>query len=155
MTSPQAPKQAPHPWSKEALLAKAQAYAEEMLTLPRDDWRFVLWSTFTLEMLLRAALASTSPALLADSKDWNNTLFALGIPSKAQRFTPRSLETALVVSRLRELVPAFDTELEGFALSHIAKRNEELHTGSTPLEGLSSSIWLPPSTGPAEPAWQY
>jgi hypothetical protein len=34
-----------HAWSKEALLAKAQRFAEEMLKHPRDDWRFALWGS--------------------------------------------------------------------------------------------------------------
>jgi hypothetical protein len=114
-----------------------------MLTFPRDDWRFVLWSTFTLELLARASLASTSATLLADPKDWNNLLYALGVPPKAAKFSPKSVETSLVFGRLRELVPAFDLELEGFALAHMARRNEELHSGSTPLEGIASSTWLP------------
>lgn len=55
-------------WKSDALFAKAQRYAEKMLAAPRDDWHFALWSSLTLEFLLRAALADYSPVLLADAK---------------------------------------------------------------------------------------
>ncbi len=66
-----------HPWSKDALLAKAQRYAQEMQSHSRDDWRFGLTSTFVLEFVARAALANINPALLADLKSWNNLYFVL------------------------------------------------------------------------------
>ena len=52
-------------WSSEALLTKAQRYAEKMLACPRAAWEFALWSSLTLEFLLRAGLADYSPAFLA------------------------------------------------------------------------------------------
>lgn len=130
-----------HPWSRDALLAKAQRYAQEMLSHPRDDWHFGLTSTFVLEFLARATLANVHPALLADAKDWNNIYFALGHTPTASKYHPRSIDTAAVLSRLREVLPAFTTELEGFAAQHINRRNEELHAGSTPFDGLPTT-WL-------------
>lgn len=132
---------AAHPWSSDALLAKAQRYAQEMLSFDRDEWQFGLLSTFVLEFLLRAALARVSPALLADPKDWNNTLFALGHSPKALKFLPKSIDTSSVLARLRDILPDFTTELEGFAAQHINRRNEELHAGSTPLDPLPTQ-WL-------------
>lgn len=130
-----------HPWSKDALLSKAQRYAEEMLSYPRDDWRFGLNSTFVLEFLARAALANTSPTLLADTKDWNNIYYALGNTPTAPKYLPRSVDLSTVLTRLRDVCPDFTTELEGFAAQHINRRNEELHAGTTPFDGLSTS-WL-------------
>ncbi|HZR35304.1 MAG TPA: hypothetical protein VFA75_07995 [Nevskia sp.] len=130
-----------HAWSKEALLAKAQRYAQEMLSNSRDDWRFGLTSTFVLEFLARAALANISPALLADSKSWNNLYFSLGHTPNAPKFIPKSIDITEVFGRLRDTIPTFTTELEGFAAQHISRRNEELHAGSTPFDGLSTS-WL-------------
>jgi transcription elongation factor Elf1 len=132
-----------HPWSSEALLAKALRYAQEMQTLSREDWRFGLTSAFVLEFLARSALAETSPALLADAKDWNNIYFALGKQPKAQKFIPKSVDASSVLARLREVIPAFTTELEGFVAQHISRRNEELHAGSIPFEGLPTT-WLAP-----------
>jgi len=130
-----------HPWSRDALLAKAQRYAQEMLSHPRDDWHFGLTSTFVLEFLARATLANVSPTLLADAKDWNNIYYALGHTPTASKFLPRSINTAAVLSHLRDVLPSFTTELEGFAAQHINRRNEELHAGSTPFDGLPTT-WL-------------
>lgn len=130
-----------HPWSRDALLAKAQRYAQEMLSHSRDDWHFGLTSTFVLEFLARAALANIHPTLLADAKDWNNIYYALGHTPTASKYLPRSIDTAAVLSRLRDILPAFTTELEGFAAQHINRRNEELHAGSTPFDGLPTT-WL-------------
>lgn len=130
-----------HPWSKDALIAKAQRYAEEMLTYAHDDWRFGLTSTFVLEFLARAALANISPSLLADPKDWSNLYFALGHTPTASKFIPRSLDAGAVLLRLRDTLPLFTSELEGFAAQHLNRRNEELHSGGTPFDGLKTN-WL-------------
>jgi len=130
-----------HPWSSEALLAKAMRYAQEMQPLSREDWRFGLTSAFVLEFLARSTLAATSPVLLADTKDWNNIYFALGKQPTAPKFIPKSVDISAVLTRLRDILPAFTTELEGFAAQHINRRNEELHAGSIPFEGLPTT-WL-------------
>lgn len=134
---------AAHPWSSEALLAKALRYAQEMQPLSREDWRFGLTSAFVLEFLARSALAGTSPVLLADAKDWNNIYFALGKQPAAQKFIPKSVDASSVLARIRDIIPTFTTELEGFAAQHINRRNEELHAGSIPFEGLPTT-WLAP-----------
>jgi hypothetical protein len=143
MTNDAAPSSVPHPWSKEALLAKAQRYAELMLYYPREEWQFAVWSTLALELLARAALARVSPALLADPKDWLHLYFALGYTPKAPRFQPRSVDIATVFSRIKEAVPEFDARLCEFGIAHLGKRNEELHSGGTPFDGIGNSRWLP------------
>lgn len=130
-----------HTWSKDALLAKAQRYAAEMISHSHDDWRFGLTSTFVLEFVSRAALANVSPALLADQKDWNHLYFALGHKPVEAKFIPRSIDISAVLTRLRVVIPAFTKELEGFALQHINRRNEELHAGDAPFDGLQTG-WL-------------
>jgi len=137
------PSQLPNGWESSALLAKAQSYAEEMLSIPRDHWRFLFWSTLSLELLARSALANISPALLADQKDWHNLLYSLGHQPNAKKFIPKSIDISSVFSRLQELLPEFTPELEGFCSGHMSKRNEELHSGLTPLLNVSSSSWLP------------
>ena len=132
-----------HSWSKDALFAKAQRFAEEMLKHPKDDWQFALWSTLALELLGRAALANVNPALLAEAKDWNNLYFSLGFNPAANKFIPKSIDVTAVFSRLREILPEFTTELEGFAALHMTRRNEELHAGSTPFDSLKTTAWLP------------
>ena len=143
MTTPTKPQQNPHDWASDALLTKAQSYAQEMLSHTQDDWKFILWSTLTLELLGRAALSKFSPALLADSSNWNNLLYALGFDPRATKFSPRSIEISLVFTHLEELLSDFTPELSNFCTTHMSRRNEELHSGSTPLLSLSSSRWLP------------
>lgn len=129
-------------WSKDAFLAKAIRYAEEMRAHQHDDWRFGFWSSLMLELLARASLAHVSPALLADCKDWHNLFFALGQKPKAAKFTPRSIDTKTVLSRLNEVIEGFSSQLKDFCILHLERRNEELHAGSTPFEGSNTSEWL-------------
>lgn len=133
----------PHEWSSTALLAKAQRYAERMLEQPRDDWQFGFWSALCLEMILRAAVSHTSPTLLADAKDWNNTLFALGKKGSVGKLSPKSIDTSEVISRAEALNPDFTRELANFCVLHLQRRNSELHSGSLPFDGLNTSAWLP------------
>lgn len=114
-----------------------------MLSYPKDDWRFALWSTLVLELLGRAALARVNPALLAEAKDWKNLYFSLGFTPIVTKFVPKSIDVSTVFSRLQEILPAFTKELEGFAVLHMARRNEELHAGSTPFDSLKATAWLP------------
>ena len=138
------PQDEAHGWSAEALLNKAQSYAEEMLAFPHDDWKFALWSTLSLELLARSALSNISPTLVADTKgDWRNLLHALDIQPTIAKFNPRSISISEVFGRLKELIPSFTSELEDFCQSHMSKRNEELHSGSTPLVGTKGTSWLP------------
>lgn len=130
-------------WDVDALVAKAQRYAEKMLAADRDDWEFALWSSLCLEFLLRAALCDYDPALLADTRDVNNLLSAVGIQPKAKKFIPKSIGTKDVVDRLAMIVPEFTTELAGFSLKHTTNRNAELHSGQNAFEGKKHSSWLP------------
>lgn len=143
-TDPAGAAKAVHPWSAEALLVKAQRYAEEMLANTHEDWRFGLASTFVLEFLARAALGRVSPTLLADSKnsqDWANLYFALGHTPKQERFLPKSIAVSEVFVRLGKVLPDFTEELVKFAIEHIGHRNEELHSGTAAFDGLRAG-WL-------------
>jgi hypothetical protein len=132
-----------HPWSAEAFLIKAQRYVDEMQSTSPDDWKYVLWSTFTLEMLARAAVAHVSPALLADSRDWHHVYYSLGFQPTQSRYVPRSAGIGTVLNILGELDSSFDTDFQSFVGMHMERRNEEVHTGATPLDALGSSRWLP------------
>ncbi|SFM04119.1 hypothetical protein SAMN03159423_5010 [Bradyrhizobium sp. NFR13] len=130
-------------WDEDALVAKAQRYAEVMLEADRDDWRFALWSSLALEFILRTALANFNPALLADTRDWNNLLSALGYEPTAKKFIPKSISVKEVIDRLAAILPEFDSELAGFSARHTARRNSELHSGATAFDGVKQSTWLP------------
>ena len=138
------PQDEPHEWSAEALLNKAQSYAEEMRSFSHDDWKFALWSTLSLELLARAALSHISPMLVADAKgNWRNLLHAMDIQPTIARFSPKSVPISEVFDRLKELIPSFTSELEGDCQRHMSKRNEEIHSGSTPFVGIKGTSWLP------------
>lgn len=132
-----------HEWSKESLFAKAQLYAEAMSDHRDSDWQFGLWSAFVLEMLIRAAVSNVSPVLLADSRDWNNLLFALEKPSKKVKFVAKSASISDLIQRIEDLSDGFAREHSNFCASHVTRRNSEVHSGSMPFENLGSSSWLP------------
>ena len=138
------PQDVPHNWSSQALLNKAEIYKEEMLSHAHDDWTFALWSTLSLELLARAALSNVDPILLGDAKsNWRNLLYSLGIQTTDSTFTPRAINISEVFNRLRELIPDFTPELEKFCIGHMSRRNEELHSGSSPFSDANVSSWLP------------
>ena len=133
-----------HPWSEESLFCKAQLYIGQMESFAADDWRFGFWSALSLELLARAALACISPVLLADNKrNWRNLTYALGGHPTAKKFSPTSLATKEVLSRLNELVPEFTGELVGFCTKHTERRNSEVHSGELAFTSLGTSEWLP------------
>lgn len=134
----------PHEWSSEALLTKAERYAQLMHEQDREDWQFGFWSALCLEMILRGAVAHISPVLLADGKDWNNILFALGKKELQGRLSPKSIDTTEVISRLEVLVSGgFNREIANFCTLHLQRRNAELHSGLLPFDNLKTSDWLP------------
>jgi hypothetical protein len=133
----------PHEWSSKALLTKAERYAELMLEQDRDEWLFGFWSALCLEMILRGAVAHVSPVLLADGKDWNNTLFALEKKGLTGKLSPKSIDATEVISRLEALVTGFNREIANFCTLHLQRRNAELHSGSLPFDSLNTSTWLP------------
>lgn len=132
-----------HEWSKAAFFSKAQLYAEAMSEHDDSNWQFGLWSAFVIEMLVRAAVAETSPVLVAENKDWNNLLYALGKDPQKQKFVAKSAPVTELVIRTQDLCPDFTREHANFCTSHIARRNSEVHSGSLPFENLGSSVWLP------------
>jgi hypothetical protein len=132
-----------HAWSSEALFNKALIYVEEMEHHTVEDWQFVFWSSLSLELLARAALAHISPTLLANRKDWRNIYHALGHAPTAKGFTPNSVATSEVLLMLYELVPDFTKELYDSCSIHCAHRNAELHSGEERFNSLGTSVWLP------------
>lgn len=132
-----------HEWSKDALFTKAQRYVETMMEKEYSDWEFGFWSALTLEILVRAAISNISPALVADGKDWNNILYAVGTDPNQQKFTPKSADISDLLKRAETLFPDFTREMLNFSIAHINKRNIELHSGALPFDGVGSSSWLP------------
>jgi hypothetical protein len=137
------PTTTPHVWSVEALLAKAETYAEEMHRHDHTDWRFGFWSALCLEVVMRGSAASISPALLADGKDLNHTMYAIGREPTITNYVPKSIDIARLVPVLQQVFADFTKELADFCNGHIIRRNAELHSGDVPFDDLGTSAWLP------------
>ena len=73
MNSTIKPSDTPIEWKSDALFLKAERYIQRMSQHTSDEWEYALWSSLSLELLARAALANVSPALLADNTgDWSH-----------------------------------------------------------------------------------
>lgn len=132
-------------WSADSLWAKAQVFSERAFSGPRDGDQFPFWCSLTLELIARAALSSVSPTLLAETGDseGRNILHALGHMPKVKNFVPKSITTSDVFTRCEQLISNFTKEMEVFARGFANKRNEELHTGGLPFDGLAKGSWQP------------
>lgn len=138
------PKDTPAAWDADALYAKAERYSQHMTDLDSDDWEFALWSSLTLELLGRAALANISPVLLADTdKTWSNTYHAMGFDPTEEKFAPKSIAISDVFRRLSSILPDFNKEHENFGILHTGRRNSELHSGEAVFDGMKGSTWQP------------
>ena len=116
-----------------------------MIAADGDSCEVGLWSSFTLELLARATLSKVSPALLADAQNWHNIYYSLGHEPLTKKFIPRSITTAEVFKRLNGIFPKeFTEQLKNNCISHIERRNKELHTSEMVFDSAKESDWLPP-----------
>jgi len=132
-------------WTYDLLWSKALSYIERALAAPRDSELFPFWASLALEFLARAALARISPVLLAETgdSDGRHLLHAIGLEPKVKNYVPKSITTADVITRCEQVVPSFTKEVESFCRGFTNRRNEELHSGSTPFCALPNDTWLP------------
>jgi len=133
-----------HPWSVDALFAKAQLFVEQMDSSDPNDWKYGLWSALSLELLAKASLANISPTLLlTDTKKWQSLVYAISrnYPVSEESKQP-SISIQEVFKRLEILIPDFK-EMKPFCSEHIDRRNAELHSGESAFKGLGDSKWLP------------
>lgn len=128
-------------WERDPLLAKARLYVERGLEYSREDPQFGLWCAFGLELLARAAVASVSPALLAEpTSDQKSLLHALG--KGDPRTGPKSIAVAQVIRLCQYLFKEFSAEDATAALALINRRNEELHTGASAFDEYTTRQWI-------------
>lgn len=132
-----------HVWSKDAFLNKAQRYSDLMIEQDKNDWQFGFWASLSLEMLIKATYANISPALVADGKDWDNIYFAISGSSTESKVNPKTVDISVLVRKLPKILPEFTTELLNSTITHIERRNGELHSGDLPFDGLPTDLWLP------------
>lgn len=128
-------------WDKESLYAKAKLYVRKGLDHEEPtSSEPPLWCIMSLELLARSALAKVHPALLADPKDGANILFAFGFPGKS---APISIPAKTVFHRCVVVCPGFTQSHYDQCMTWMNWRNEEVHTGGLPFEGLRTSKWQP------------
>ena len=138
------PGDTPAAWDAEALYNKAERYMQQAQGLDGDGWDYALWTSLSLELLARAALANVHPALLADpDKTGSNLISALGFTPTEKRFAPKSIAISDVFSRLNVLVPEFLPEHVSFGIQHTGRRNAELHSGELGFDNVRGSSWQP------------
>lgn len=131
-------------WDPQTLYDKAERYIQQADSLDKDQWDYALWTSLSLELLARAALANVHPALLAEpDKPGSNLISALGFEPIEKKFAPKSIPVADVFRRLTLMLPDFLAEHEGFGIQHTGLRNAELHSGELAFDGLAAATWQP------------
>lgn len=127
-------------WERAALWSKAVLFMQRAAAQDKESPEFGLWASLGLELLARATVAHTSPALLADpDREQRNLLHALGVSSIS---APKSIPTIQVLSHCRTLVPAFTEDEFKAASALLNRRNEELHTGGAAFATFPIQSWI-------------
>jgi hypothetical protein len=106
----------------------------------RDELEFHLWSAVSIELLGKAALAHIHPVLVADPSKFPSLLAACGRQTTTD---PRSITAGTVFERLHHISQQFDDSMRRFCLVMAERRNSELHSGETPLQGVDHRSWVP------------
>lgn len=128
-------------WNRDPLWAKARLFFQHAFDTERDDPTFGLWCSFGLELLARAAVASVSPALLAQpDNDQRNLLHVVHAGSELA--FPKSTPAAQVIGLCGRLFVEFSEEDEKTAKALFNQRNAELHSGAAAFEDYRPSQWL-------------
>lgn len=126
-------------WDAEQLWQKTRLYAARAASEEQEGPLFALWSVMAMELLGRTVVANVHPALLADPQNPDNLMYAFGL---GQVRKPRSVPARTVFHRCAVIVDDFTDEELKSALALIELRNEELHSGGVPFEGLKTAAWL-------------
>lgn len=131
-------------WDPQALYDKAERYIQQAQALDKDQWDYALWTSLSLELLARAALANVHPVLLAEpDRPGSNIISALGFEPVEKRFAPKSIPISDVFRRLTILLPDFQADHESFGIQHTGQRNAELHSGELAFDGVKGASWQP------------
>jgi hypothetical protein len=121
-----------------AFLNKATLYIERGVEQPAESEQHAYWLHFAVEPLLRTAVATVHPVLLADPKSETSILGALGVGLAADTAV-RSRSTSSLI-RLLALIdaqrfgPDFATRTDRF----INRRNVEAHADEAAMAGVAS-----------------
>ena len=128
-------------WDYEALWVKAKMFLnramEEDTGRSFDEQAF--WASQALELLGKAALSRSHPALIAEpTEDGLNILIATGLVQGEARFT--SVRAKTIFSRCERAFKPFDaTE----AMKIASARNAYLHSGVAAFAPIPAAAWWP------------
>ena len=128
-------------WTADGYWAKAQSYVGRAFGTG-DPTEQGVWAALGLELLLRAAICQTHPALNAEPKEDNGVslLVACGVPAGAAKTIP----IKAVVARLAKIHPEqFTKRRSDFLETFTFKRNEEVHADTAAFAGYVAAQWLP------------
>jgi len=128
-------------WERDPLWAKACLFFGRAFNTQRDDPTFGLWCSLGLELLARAALASVSPALLAQPDPTQRNLLHV-VHRESEIPFPKSISANLVFDLCSRIFPAFSEEDRKVASALLNRRNEELHSGAAAFDEYRPSHWL-------------
>lgn len=126
--------------SDDALYGKAATYARRALAAKQaaEEDAYQLWATLSLELLGKFALARIHPSLVVDPKNSNSMLEACGISTAT---AVRTIDANEVFSRLKHVVPGFNSLAYNACKDLADRRNAELHSGHAAYIGISLEEW--------------
>jgi len=129
-------------WERDPLWAKARLFFERAFDEATEEPLFGLWCSLGLELLARAAIASISPALLAEP-DRDHRFLLHALKRGSERITPQSIGTVQVFNLCRTLFDDFSKDDLTAAVALVNRRNQELHTGAAAFDEYPEKLWLP------------
>ena len=102
---------------------------------------YPLLHSIALELLCKAAISNIHPTLVANPKDEGQSImYALNLPIKKQ---PTSISAHSLFTRAEQLITDFKDYHKKFCDYFFSLRNEELHSGDTPMSEIKQKHWLP------------
>lgn len=128
-------------WNHEYLFNKAAFFISQGDESENYSVVKPLFYCFSLELLSKSALSFISPTLVVDPLDEGQSLmYSLDLRNRNQ---PNALPVHSIYKRMHQLIPDFLDYHMFFCeyFSHI--RNEEIHTGYSPISDLAYEKWLP------------
>lgn len=127
-------------WSADTYIAKARCYVERGLETTDDAMR-AWWFHFSIEPLLRAAVSTIHPVLLADPRSTESLLSAVG-PDAATDAVVRSRSINEVLELALRL-KSFQGEVKEAAARLLLRRNAECHGPVAAFQDLQEDAWMP------------
>lgn len=129
----------PPSYDHEALWVKAKLFLNHAMddSDHREFEERALWASLALELLAKAALARTSPLLIAEpSEEGTHLLMASGLIEADARFT--SVRAQTIYKRCQKAFKPFSLQ-EATAITNA--RNEYLHGAGVGFYGLPPNVW--------------